>query len=449
MKKLNFYGGKLGKWVPLLFMLIGMIAAVILDKADFSVFILINFAAIFVAFFLCKDKKSFDDVLICGYKNDILAVLVVAFVLAGALSQLLKASGLIEALIHLASVFDMPSGIIPVMTFIICCLISTSCGTSQGSIVAIFPIMMPIGVGLGCDASLMAGAILSGAIFGDNLAPISDTTVASAVTQEQDIVDVVRTRLPYSLIAGGISALLFLVFGFMTADPGVAHVHTDGSTMPALVLLIVPVVMIVLMRRGMGLAGTLLICNTLAIAINLVFGLISPAVMIGSESPILSGVYGMIDMILFCLFLFLLIEILVQSEVLDSLTNALMEHCKGVRSVQLLIVLTSAFGSIAMAGSTGGITFAGPIANKIRKKYHISGTRVANLLDGTACAVSGLVPVCVPQLLLLSLAAGIEGIPDSYSFGSIVKYAFHPLLLLVLFIGSIFVKKIKVLDGNE
>ena len=90
------------------------------------------------------------------------------------------------------------------------------------------------------------------ALFGDNLAPISDTTIASALTQESKINDVVRSRLPYSLIAGGISAVLFIIFGKLTADVGSTVISADGSTVRALVLLIVPVIMIVLMKKGLG-----------------------------------------------------------------------------------------------------------------------------------------------------------------------------------------------------
>ena len=149
------------------------------------------------------------------------------------------------------------------VSFIICALISTACGTSSGAIVAVLPVMLPIGIDLGCDASLVCGAVISGALFGDNLAPISDTTIASALTQESKINDVVRSRLPYSLIAGGISAVLFIIFGKLTADVGSTVISADGSTVRALVLLIVPVIMIVLMKKGWDLAGTLIICDTL------------------------------------------------------------------------------------------------------------------------------------------------------------------------------------------
>lgn len=442
--KIELYGGRIGQWIPILLLIMGMIAVVILNKTDFYVYTLLTLGAVLITFFMVKNKKTFGDVCISGLKDDMLAILIIAFILAGILSKLLRGSGLVEALVHLASLFDMPPGIIPVIAFLICCLISTSCGTSSGAIVAVFPVMMPIGVELGCDASLVAGAVISGALFGDNLAPISDTTIASAVTQEQEISDVVRTRLPYSLIAGGISAVLFIIFGFKTADPGITAINTDGSTMPALALLIVPVVMIIMMKKGWDLAGTLIICDLLAIVINVALGLISVPELLSGEGPVTEGINGMVDMIIFCMFFFILIESMRRSGALDSLAELLMKYCGGVRSVQIVIMLSSAFGTIATAGSSTGITFAGPMANKIAKKFNLKGTRVANLLDSTACATCGFVPFCTPYLLSLSLADDVSGIPDDYSYLSILKYVFHPIFLIILFAGSIFVKKVKV-----
>ena len=448
-KKIEFFGGKLGPWIPIIVLVIGMITVVILNKTDFYVYNLLTLGTILIAFFLIKKKKSFGDVAIAGLQDSMLSILIIAFLLAGILSKLLRLSGLIEALVYLTSVFNLDPGFIPVVSFIICALISTACGTSSGAIVAVLPVMLPIGIDLGCDASLVCGAVISGALFGDNLAPISDTTIASALTQESKINDVVRSRLPYSLIAGGISAVLFIIFGKLTADVGYTVISADGSTVRALVLLIVPVIMIVLMKKGWDLAGTLIICDTLAIVINLVLGLISPAQMVNEEGPVVGGINSMMDMIVFCILFFIIIESLKESGALDSISNGLLKLCKGIRSVQFIIMIASVFGTIVTAGSSTGITFVGPMANKIAKKFGIAGTRSANLLDATACATCGFVPFCTPYLLSLSMGAEVTGIPDDFSFLSIVKYAFHPLFLMIVFIISILTGKGKILAKDQ
>ena len=116
------------------------------------------------------------------------------------LSQELRQSGLIQGLTWLVMKLGLSAGFLPLVAFLVCLLISTACGTSNGAIVAVLPVLLPVAASVGANPSVVVGAIVSGAIFGDNLAPISDTTIASALTQDAEVRDVVRTRLPYSLI---------------------------------------------------------------------------------------------------------------------------------------------------------------------------------------------------------------------------------------------------------
>lgn len=145
----------------------------------------------------------------------------------------------------------------------------------------------------------------------------------------------------------------------------------------------------------------------------------------------------MIDIIIFCFFLFIVIQCIKESGALEKLGESLLKHCKSVRSVELIIMASSALGTIVTAGSSTGILFAGPISNRIAKEYNIAGTRAANILDAIACATCGFVPICTPYLLALSIGPEIEGIPDDYSYLSIIKWVFHPIFLLLLFLLSI------------
>ena len=110
------------------------------------------------------------------------------------------------------------------------------------------PVMIPLAVGMGCNVNLICGAILAGSCFGDNLAPISDTTIASSLSQEVDVMKVVRSRLKYALIAGGISTVFFIAFGFMQNGNGtVEAAAVDATYASSLVFLIVPILVVVLM----------------------------------------------------------------------------------------------------------------------------------------------------------------------------------------------------------
>lgn len=440
-KKLTFYGGKFGPWISMILLVIAMVVAVLNNYTDFWVYNILMLGAMVLSFFLVKEKKIFGDVAVRGLQDSMLSILIIAFMLAGVMSKILRASGLVQALVWLSGTINLDPGFIPVIAFIVCCLISTSCGTSSGSIVAVFPVMLPIGIQMGCDASLVTGAIISGALFGDNLAPISDTTIASSLTQESKVSDVVRSRLPYSLIAGCISAVLFIIFGKMTVNADAVMIDTGEVKPLALILLVVPIIMVIMMRKGWDLGGTLIICDVAACVLSLVCGLITPAAMFGGDGPIVNGFMGMIDVIVFCFFLFMVIQTIRESGALQDLAVYLTKHCKNARAVELIILVSSVLGTVVTAGSSTGILFAGPIANDIRKPFKIAGTRSANILDAIACATCGFTPICTPYLLTLSMGPEIEGIPDDYSYGSIIKWVFHPIFLVVVFLISILTGK--------
>src|SRR5699024_8638932 len=132
-----------------------------------------------------------------------------------------------EGLMWLVDNIGVSVGFFPFIIFLMCALVASASGTADGTVAAVTPIMFPLAVGVGAEPGLVVGAILSGAMFGDNIAPISDTTIASALTQESDIADVVKTRLPYALIAGFFTAVLLIIAGFLTKDSTMESIATN------------------------------------------------------------------------------------------------------------------------------------------------------------------------------------------------------------------------------
>ncbi|MEI3128372.1 MAG: Na+/H+ antiporter NhaC family protein [Oscillospiraceae bacterium] len=176
-KKSGFYGGKIGVWLPVLFMLVGMLVSTIIGGGGLARLTGITFFALALGFLLAKDKKNYGKITLKGLQNPMLGTIIMAYIMAGMLAQLLRQSGLIDALIWEITRLGLNAGWIPMIAFLTCVLISTSCGTSTGSVAAVAPVLLPLAHGLGINMGLMCGAIISGAIFGDNLAPISDTTI--------------------------------------------------------------------------------------------------------------------------------------------------------------------------------------------------------------------------------------------------------------------------------
>ena len=414
-KKVEFYGGAVGVWTPVIVMLIGMIINTVL-AGGLTTLPMVTFLAMAVGFLLAKDKKTFGSVTLKGLQNPMFGTEAVAFIFAGILAQLLRQSGLIQALIYVVAQLELNTGLIPLIAFLTCMLISTACGTSTGSVTAVAPVLLPLAFSLDINPGLMCGAIISGAIFGDNLAPISDTTIGSALTQEADLGRVVRTRFPYAAVSAAVSAVLFVVIGLSSSSGVPSAIDLDGSTLPALVLLVLPVIMVVLMRLGWDLMSTLIICNLTGMVLNLVLGTIGFTVMFSASGPISAGMSGMMTLVLYVMLLFLVLEILNSSGAFEQVSRGIMRFCKTPRSAELVCYLIASVGSIVTGGSGIAIIFFGSLVRTITKAFGIDRCRGANILDGVACGATGLMPHGNPTLLLDYLARELIPAMRAYDY---------------------------------
>lgn len=436
-KKFEFYGGAFGPWIPVIFMIVGMVAATVTGNGGLQRFCIISFIALAIGFFLTKNKKEFGQLSLKGLRNPMLGTIIMAFIMAGILSQLLRQSGLINSLILLVSTLDLNVGLLPFVGFIVCMLISTSCGTSTGAIAAVAPVLVPLAHSLGIDVGLMCGAIISGSIFGDNIAPISDTTISSALTQEAKIGDVVRTRLPFAITSAVISAILFIVLGLRMGSGGAAHIVLTDASFKPLILLVLPLIMVFMMRKGWDLTGTLITCNVIGIVLNVVLGTITAATMFTVEGPIFAGMNGMMVLVLYVLLLFQVLAVLISSGAFDVLGENLMKVCKSPRSAEFVCYIVASIGSAATGGSGIAIVFFGSLVRKITKTFHIDRCRGANILDGVACGATGLMPHGNPVNVCLGVVLTLENFNPNFSFMDILPYNFHCWGLLIIFLLSI------------
>ena len=208
------------------------------------------------------------------------------------------------------------------ISFVICAIISTSCGTSSGSITAMAPVMLPLAVGMGCSPGLVCGAIISGAIFGDNLAPISgyhhwfglDTGSAGGRCGQNEAALFSHSRRNFScsLCCAGqcddgkprhgrrCHRSRFKV----SSSSGSASDYDYHD------------------QKGFDLVATLLVCDAMGIVLNLVLGTINLDAMLSNEGPIVAGLSGMINLVMYCILLFILLK--------SSIAAAPLTHwCKG------------------------------------------------------------------------------------------------------------------------
>lgn len=378
----SYYGGHVGAWLCVALAVAGIMYMLLIRGGGTKSMMVVLFLSLVLGLILAKDRKAYGDEMLKGLRESMVCVICVAFFMAGLLSALLKTSGLIEALIWVVAQINVNTGFIPVIAFLVCVLISTACGTSTGAVTAVSAVMCPLAGELGIDMGLMCGAIISGSIFGDNLAPISDTTIASSQTQGASVNDVVRTRIPYSIIVGAISAVLYVVIGLQQSSGGSAVIEGDPTKAKSLIFLVLPIVLVYMMRRGWGLVSALLLSNALALLFSVVLGVIEPSVLFSDDSPVASGMIGMANV---------------------------------------------------------AIVFFGPFVKQLMSDYkdEADTCRSANILDGVACGTNGLIPHGNPALVITGVATSVAGVPASFSFLNFIGYTFHCWGLLIIFLLSI------------
>lgn len=431
--KMEFYGGIAGAILPFLSMILTILLLTLSGRSGIEYYWSAGLVAMLVALFLAKRKNEVHLVAINALTNPMFGTLTIIFLLAGVLSYMLRQSGLINGLIWLCTVMDVNGAIFPVATFIVCVVISTACGTQFATITTVTPIIFPVAVSMGCSPAVMLGAIISGAMFGDNLAPISDTTIASSTSMHANVRDVVRSRIKYSLIAMAVASVLFIIYGITTTHT-VGHIgEANAEYAKTLVMLAVPIVMVVMMLRRSELIPVLLVCNLVAAILNLSFGFITIDKMVSMDGPVVVGMAGMVSVVVFNMFIMVLSGYLGASGVYDVLLKKLHSFSKSPMSTELTVMALITIVVLFAVSGTVSIIIAGPFVYELYKKNNIDRHRGSNFLDGTACGVAALVPWNDCVLAIFGLAAATGLLAPDFGVLNFIRYNFYAMTLLAVY----------------
>jgi len=348
-----------------------------------------------------------------GHAN--IMTMCVIYLLAGAFATVAKATGSVDASVQLGlAVF--PSYLLLPGLFLVAAFLSTAMGTSMGTIAAIAPIALGLIESAGLDSALVAGCIISGAIFGDNLSIISDTTIASTRSQGAHMKDKFKVNFKFAVPAALICLAIFYVFG--------QSIDYQMTNEPALIGLIPYIVILILALMGVNVFTVLL----LGIVLAGTFGMFSNDYQFSAWiSDINAGFASMQDTFILALFIGGLSELIRHQGGLSALTQSIETLARKLSPNN--IKRAAGFGIAGLtfccnfftANNTVSIIITGETAKELAKDGDLSPAQSASLLDIFACINQGLIPYGAQALLL--------GATLSISPLEIIAYSFYPMVL--------------------
>lgn len=444
-KRIEFHGGMFGLLFPFLLLFGGIIWLSVVGKAMPMAFWVPTLVAILAAVILAKKPSQCAELLIEGMANEMVAIMLMAWFLAGIVAQLLKSTGLIQGLIWLCVSIGVNGALFPLITFICGSLLSTATGTALGTVIALAPILYPVGVALGANPPVMLAAIVSAAYFGDNIAPVSDTTIASAYSQGTDVPNVVRSRLKYAFVAAAIAAVGFIVFGGMGSHAGKLDLSYVGEVSPkGLIMLVVPALLIFLMYHNVHLIVALISAAGIGILLGAVSGLLSINQLLIIDMNqfsvggiVVDGINSLIDIAVFAMLLMGLINLLNRGGFFDMVLEKLSKYTQTAVQAELMVALMNVVLCLLTVANSVVIVMEGPIAKRLLvEKHNITPDRSANILDAVSCSAMCLIPYGFAPLLAFMFAGG-SGAPVDFSINQIVLYSFHGWALGLVMLVSI------------
>ncbi|MFB4162952.1 Na+/H+ antiporter NhaC family protein [Alteribacillus sp. JSM 102045] len=449
---LQFRLGPFGAAVPLVFFVAWAVTTSVLQISSEISLVMGAMIGLTVGLLLCKSRwEHYAQGLFEGLSQPVGVVAIVAWFYAGMFSQVLQLGGLVEGLVWIGIATGVTGGIFVALTFVLAAVFSTAVGTGYGTTVAFCTLMFPAGVATGADPVMLFGAILAGAVFGDNLAPVSDTTIVSATTQNADVPGVVRSRFKYSIAAAVPSIFLFALFGGGgSSSLGEQEALTSmmNSTDPTGLIMLLPFALVLILAlSGHHLLTSLTwgIISSIPLILLLNLGTFSDIIHFDATSDdiiqgaLIEGIKGYVNMAVLILLIVAAAHLMHLGGTMQAITNGVI---KWVRS-SMRRAESAMWGIVALLNSaitinTAAEIAAAPFVRAIGEKYRIHRYRRANMLDAVTSSLGYIFPWGAPVLLGWST---IQSMQETYTWLPIVQpsevfpFVFHGwfLALIMLF----------------
>ncbi|MBQ2840311.1 MAG: Na+/H+ antiporter NhaC family protein [Oscillospiraceae bacterium] len=370
----------------------------------------------------CLQNKeiSFDDKLSImgegvGDKNIVTMILI--FLVAGIFVGVVGRSSADSVAYFLLSV--IPPKFAVAVLFTVSCFISLAMGTSVGTITLITPIAISVSSASGFSLPLCIASVVGGAMFGDNLSFISDTTIAACNGQGCHMKDKFRENFAIALPAAVLSLALILILSLNTEIKGeVAKDYNLIQIIPYILVLIGGIV-------GINVFTVLIIGIVSGSVIMLATGATEITALLSNMG---TGASGMFETAMVAILVSAICALIREYGGFDALLYAIKRIFRGKRSGQIGMGLLVGAMDIATANNTVAIVMANPIAKEMSENYGISPRKTASLLDAFSCIFQGVIPYGAQMLVAVSTAA-VAGY--NVSAFDIMPFLFYPYALLL------------------
>ncbi|MFA0311467.1 sodium:proton antiporter [Vibrio splendidus] len=388
--------------------------------------------AVMLALLLSKDKlnRAIEQFLGGVGHKDIIAMCMI-YLLAGAFAAVAKASGGVDATVNLG-LSAIPTSMILPGIFLISAFIATAMGTSMGTIAAVAPVALGIADSAGMSIPLTAGVVLSGAMFGDNLSIISDTTIAATRSQGCEMRDKFKENIRIALPAALIAIVIFAFNSTATQVPETGPIEWL-KVLPYITILILAV-------SGMNVFVVLTIGILLAGGVSL--GSVENYGLTDYAQDIYAGFGNMQEIFLLSMLIGGLSELMRRQGGLAFLTNLVSalirafgsSHSKQAngRASELGIAGLVSMVNLCTANNTVAIIVSGSVARQLAEENDVSPRRSASLLDIFSCVIQGVLPYGA-QVLLLGSVFNLSPL-------EIVSNSYYCFALAIVAVVAVFIK---------
>ena len=381
--------------------------------------------ALFVAF-LQNRKVSFDEkvrIIASGLGEENIITMCLIFLCAGGFSGAVTAAGGVDSTVALGLSL-IPAKFVIAGLFVIACFISVSMGTSMGTIAALAPIAVGISEATEFSMAVCVAAVVCGAMFGDNLSMISDTTIAAVKTQGCEMKDKFKANF---LIVLPAAVLTVIYFWFVTRGVN----YNVPENLDYHILEVVPYIVV--------LVGALIGINVFIVllsgtVISLIVGVAAGNIALSEMFTVVGdGVVSMYDITVISIIVACIVSLVRANGGIQFILNMIRKRIHGQRGAQAGIAALALAVDLCTANNTVAIVMSGPIAKEISDEFHVDSKRSASLLDMFTSVGQGLIPYGA-QLLSAATLTGLTPF-------DMIPHLVYPILMAVCGIAAIIIGK--------